>query len=660
METLEICKHDPYLEPYNPVLWRRYRQREAKSLQLQGAHKNLYRAVNNHLYYGLHRTAEGWVAREWAPNARAMYLIGECNDWKKDARYAFASLGNGDWELKLPAEALQHRQLYKWLVEWDGGCGERIPAYVRRCVQDQVSKVFSAQVWNPDKPYRWRYRAPERVTYPLIYEVHVGMSSEQAAIASFDSFRLTVLPRIARLGYNTIQLMAVQEHPYYGSFGYQVANFFAVSSRFGTPEELKKLIDAAHALGIAVILDLIHSHSVKNTLEGLGQFDGTTYQYFHRGPRGEHPVWSSRCFDYGKDAVLCFLLSNCKYWLEEFRFDGFRFDGVTSMMYYDHGIGRNFTDYSMYFDGNQDEDAITYLALANSLVHQCNPKAITIAEDVSGMPSLAYPLEKGGMGFDFRMSMGVADQWIKYTKEVKDEDWHVGDLFYQLTNKRSDEHTISYAECHDQAMVGDKTLIFRLIDKEMYTSMDLASHSLRVDRGVALHKMIRFLSLTTAGDGYLNFMGNEFGHPEWIDFPRQGNNWSCFYARRQWSLADNELLRYHGLESFDRDMIHLAVKYKIFTQRPQIVVQDIGSQVLAFLRAGVLFVFNFSPSKSYTGYGLEVEPGKYSCVLDSDNLQYGGFERNKVGIEHFTVSQNGTNRLLLYLPARTSFAFIKE
>lgn len=660
METLDICCQDPYLAPYNPQLWRRYQQRIQKSRLLQGIHKNLYKAVNNHLYYGLHRTEDGWVAREWAPNARALYLIGECNDWKKDARYAFTPLGNGDWELKLPLWALHHQQLYKWLMEWDGGCEERLPAYVRRCLQDPETKIFSAQVWAPEKPYRWRHRRPGRVLYPLIYEVHIGMSSEEAVIASFDDFRKNVLPRVVRLGYNTIQLMAIQEHPYYGSFGYQVSNFFAVSSRFGTPEQLKRLIDEAHAQGIAVILDLIHSHSVKNTIEGLSKFDGTTYQYFHEGPRGEHPVWSSRCFDYGKDSVISFLLSNCKYWLEEFHFDGFRFDGVTSMMYYDHGIGRNFTDYSMYFDGNQDEDAITYLGLANELVHQCCPNAITIAEDVSGMPSLAYPLDKGGLGFDFRMSMGVADQWIKYIKKVKDENWHVGDLFYELTNKRSDEHTISYAECHDQAMVGDKTIIFRLIDKDMYTSMDKKSQSLVVDRGIALHKMIRLLSLTTAGDGYLNFMGNEFGHPEWIDFPRQGNNWSCFYARRQWSLADNELLRYHGLEMFDQDMIHLVKKYQIFAQRPQAVVQDIGSQVLAFERAGVLFVFNFSPSKSYTSYGLEVSAGKYTCILDSDNLQYGGFERNKIGIEHFTISQNDTNWLLLYLPARTAFAFIRE
>jgi len=660
METVEIWQKDPYLKPFKQVLRRRSELLEAKSRFIQGAHDSLYSAVNNHLYYGVHKVANGWICREWAPNASAIYLIGECNDWKKTSEFRFRHVGDGNWELELPPESLHHGQLYKWYIEWPGGSGERLPAYARRCVQDPETKIFSAQVWAPSVPYRWRHKSPGKVSNPLIYEVHIGMSSEEPVVAGFDSFRRNVLPRITRLGYNTIQLMAIQEHPYYGSFGYQVSNFFAVSSRFGTPDELKKLVDAAHGLGISVILDLVHSHAVKNEVEGLSRFDGTYSLYFHAGPRGEHSVWSSRCFDYGKDAVLHFLLSNCKYWLEEYRFDGFRFDGVTSMLYYDHGTGRNFTEYSAYFDGSQDEDAITYLGLANRLIHECCPHAITIAEDVSGMPSLAYPAEGGGIGFDFRMSMGVADEWIKLIKNVKDEDWHVGDIFYELTNKRDDERTVSYAECHDQAMVGDKTIMFRLTDKDMYHSMSKSAESLVIDRGVALHKIIRLLSLSTAGDGYLNFMGNEFGHPEWIDFPREGNGWSYHYARRQWSLADNDQLRYRGLELFDRDMIHLAKQHSLFAHRPKATVQDIGSQVLIFTRGSLLFVFNLSPNRSYPDYGIEVPPGKYICLLDSDRELYGGFERNKPETEHFTVRCNEVDRLFLYLPSRTAMVLIGE
>lgn len=659
-ESRYIWEQDPYLKPYKPVLWRRQQMREAKAAEITGAHGSLAKAVNNHLYYGVHKTKEGWVCREWAPHATGLYLLGECNGWEKEDAYAFHPVGGGDWELHLPEQKLVHGQLYKWLIEWHGGYGERLPAYARRCVQDPETKIFNAQVWNPPEPYVWKYDNPLRVTNPLIYEAHIGMSTEEPGIADFTWFCDKVLPRIERLGYNTLQLMAIQEHPYYGSFGYQVSNFFAVSSRFGTPEELKYLVDQAHARGIAVVLDLVHSHAVKNEVEGLSRFDGTYDLYFHGGSKGEHPLWSSRLFDYGKDAVLYFLLSNIKYWAEEFRFDGFRFDGVTSMLYFDHGLGRDFTEYSQYFDGSQDEDAITYLGLANQLIHECNPCAITIAEDVSGMPSLAYPQKYGGIGFDFRMSMGVADHWIKWIKELKDEDWHVGDILFELTNKRSDERTISYAECHDQAMVGDKTIIFRLVDKEMYTSMNKDSVSLVVDRGIALHKIIRLLSLATAGDGYLNFMGNEFGHPEWIDFPREGNGWSYHYARRQWSLADNELLRYKGLELFDRDMVHMAKEYRLFDSYPQPVVQDIASQVLSFVRGNLLFVFNLSPNNSYTDYGMEVKPGKYSCILDTDNPLYGGFGRNHKETEHFTVPQPGTNRLFLYVPARTAMVFIAE
>lgn len=660
MEKSEIWELDAYLKPFKPVLWRRHQMRLNKALEITGAHDCLAHAVNNHLYYGVHRTDRGWVCREWAPNARAMYLTGECNGWGKDPSYAFTPIGSGNWELVLSPEALRHGQLFKWFIEWPGGAGERLPAYARRCVQDPETKIFSAQIWEPAEAYEWKHRNPPRVGHPLVYEAHIGMSAQEPGIADFDWFRTKVLPRVARLGYNTLQLMAIQEHPYYGSFGYQVSNFFAVSSRFGTPEGFKRLIDEAHAKGIAVIMDLVHSHAVKNELEGLSRFDGTYDLYFHAGPRGEHPLWSSRCFDYGKNDVIHFLLSNIKYWMEEFHLDGFRFDGVTSMMYHDHGMGRDFTQYGDYFDGNQDEDAITYLGLANQLVHECNPCAITLAEDVSGMPTLAYPREMGGIGFDFRLSMGVADHWIKWIKELRDEDWHMGDIFYQLTNKRRDEHTISYAECHDQALVGDKTIIFRLIDKDMYTSMSKDIPSLVVDRGIALHKIIRLLSLATAGDGYLNFMGNEFGHPEWIDFPREGNGWSYHYARRQWSLADDKLLRYRDLELFDRDMIRMAKAQNLYDSPPLPVVQDIGSQVLAFERGRLLFVFNLSPGRSYTGYGMEVRPGKYRCILDTDDPSYGGFGRNDRKTLHVTLPQRGTNVLFLYLPARTAMVLIED
>ncbi|MBQ4169363.1 MAG: 1,4-alpha-glucan-branching enzyme, partial [Bacteroidales bacterium] len=511
-----IYQTDPWLEPWKEAIDKRHKDILVTREHLaQGG--SLDKAVNNHLYYGLHKQKDGsWVFREWAPNATRMFLIGEFNNWKRTDAYALKPVGRGNWEIVLPELFLHHGSLYKLYIEWPGGAGERIPAYANRLVQDPVTKVFSAQVWSPAKPYSWKHKNPGRRKNPFIYECHIGMSSEEEKVASFNDFRKQVLPRVQALGYDTIQIMALQEHPYYGSFGYQVSNFFALSSRFGTPEEFKALVDDAHKRGIAVIMDIVHSHSVNNVAEGLSEFDGRDDLYFYHGPQGHHPAWGSRCFDYGKDETRLFLLSNCKYWLQEYHLDGFRFDGVTSMLYWDHGLGKDFGDYKLYFDQGVDQNAIIYLALANQLIKEINPDAITIAEDVSGMAGLAAPFECGGVGFDFRMAMGIADHWIKWIKEKSDEQWSMGEIWWELTNKRVDEKTISYAECHDQALVGDKTIIFRLIDAQMYYAMNIGSNNVIVDRGVALHKLIRLVTAATAGNGYLNFMGNEFGHPEWI------------------------------------------------------------------------------------------------------------------------------------------------
>lgn len=653
---LKLVEEDKLLKPFAGIIEKRHQQVLAMEREFTYRTTRLSDSCNSYLYYGLHRTNEGWVFREWAPNATAIYLLCEFNDWRKHPDYALTKVGDGNWEIKLPLGALAHEMLYRLLVEWNGGSGERLPSHVRRVIQDEYTKIYSAQVWDPLNPYQMRHERPKRTDYPLIYEAHIGMSTEHRRVSTFTEFRLFVLPRIVDLGYNTIQLMAVQEHPYYGSFGYQVANFFAVSSRFGTPDELKALIDAAHSMGIRVIMDIVHSHAVNNEEEGLSRFDGSYDQYFYPGERGYHPLWGSRCFDYGKHEVLNFLLSNCKYWLEEFRFDGYRFDGITSMLYWDHGINKDFTEYSLYYDGNQDESAITYLALANRVIHQVDPEAITIAEDMSGMPGVASPLEYGGMGFDYRMNMGTPDYWIKLLKEKRDEEWHVGDLFYELTNKREEERTISYAESHDQALVGDKTIFFRLVDKAIYTSMSVFDKSVIIDRGMSLHKMIRLVTIGTAADGYLNFMGNEWGHPEWIDFPREGNGWSYDHARRLWSLVDDENLRFRFLNVFDKSMIQMVNDTCVFHWRPEPLVRDNERQVLIFTRGDYLFVFNFNPEKSFPDYVFDAPSGKYTMILNTDNRNFDGLGRIDEKIEHFTrYVSPGRGQLSLYIPARTGF-----
>ncbi len=651
----KIYETDPYLVPYKEAIEKRHERilEERDKIALDGS---LADGLNNHLYYGLHRDADGgWVFREWAPNASRIYLIGEFNNWRRTAAYSLNPIGGGNWEIRLPAMFLHHQELYKLFIEWPGGGGERLPSYVRRVVQDPVTKVFCAQVWEPDEQYQWKSARPGARPHPLIYECHIGMSSEEEKVATFEEFRVNVLPHIEALGYDTIQIMALQEHPYYGSFGYQVSNFYALSSRFGTPEEFKHLVDDAHARGIAVVMDIVHSHSVDNEAEGLSLFDGREDLYFYKGPQGRHPAWGSRCFDYGKSETKYFLLSNCKFWMEEYHLDGFRFDGVTSMLYWDHGLGKDFVGYDNYFNAGVDENAVTYLALAAMLVKEIDPDGITIAEDMSGMAGLAAPFEAGGLGFEFRMAMGVADHWIKWLKEKTDDQWSMGEIWWELTNKREDEKTISYAECHDQALVGDKTLIFRLIDKEMYTSMNIDSQSLVVDRGIALHKMIRLVTIATAGDGYLTFMGNEFGHPEWIDFPRAGNGWSYKYARRQWSLCKPDYLRYKYLMNFDSDMIHLFRKENLLAYKPELIRADEEKKVLIFRRKNYIFALDFNPSESFTGYAVEAPEGDWELELDSDEKRYDGFSRLKEGEVHH--SDTG---ITMYLPSRCALVFRRK
>ena len=665
---LKLIENDPWLEPFAPAIEGRYQRVLDKELELTGGKMSLTDFASGHMYFGLHRTRKGWVFREWAPNAKDIYLIGDFNNWQVKPEYRLKKVkrSNGVWELELKAEEMKHGDLFKMKVYWEGGEGERIPAWANRVVQDEATKIFSAQVWAPEKPYHFRKKVFRAKTDPLmIYECHVGMSQQEEKVGTYNEFRENVLPRVAAAGYNCIQVMAIQEHPYYGSFGYHVSSFFAPSSRFGTPEELKELIDEAHRMGIAVIMDIVHSHAVKNENEGLGNLAGDPNQYFYEGGRREHPAWDSLCFDYGKNEVLHFLLSNCKYWMEEFRFDGFRFDGVTSMLYYSHGLGEAFCNYGDYYNGNQDDNAICYLTLANKLIHEINSKAITIAEEVSGMPGLAAPIENGGYGFDYRMAMNVPDYWIKIIKEKVDEDWKPSSMFWEVTNRRADEKTISYAESHDQALVGDKTIIFRLIDADMYWHFKKGDENYMAHRGIALHKMIRLLTASTINGGYLNFMGNEFGHPEWIDFPREGNGWSHQHARRQWNLVDNKELCYHYLGDFDREMVHLLRSVKDMQDTPVVEVwHNDGDQVLAYSRKNLIFVFNFHPNKSFTDYGFLVPKGAYDVVLNTDNPDFGGFGSSDDSIRHFTnfdpmYKKDKKEWLKLYIPARSAVVLKK-
>ena len=624
-----IFEIDPTLQPFAQDIKLRMDRYAETRKKLLPANEPLSSIANGHLHFGFQVTENGWTYREWAPNAEEIALIGDFNNWNDQSHKLSKTDNQGNWTLYVDG-SIPHGSRVKLKIKTKDQAFYRIPLYCKRVVQDWTSHNCDGVIWNPPESYRWRDREfiPKKPLY--IYECHVGMSSEREEISFFTEFAENVLPRIKKLGYTAIQIMAIMEHPYYGSFGYQVTNLFAVSSRFGTPEEFKALVDKAHSMDIAVIMDLVHSHVAPNTVEGLAEFDGTEHQFCHKGARGTHPAWHTRLYNYGKPEVLHFLLSNIKYWLTEYHLDGFRFDGVTSMLYHHHGLGVNFVRNSQYFSPDTDLEALSYLQMAAELCKEINPRGILIVEDMSAMPGMCLPLADGGVGFDYRLNMGLPDYLIKLVK-TKDENWFLGTLWYELTNRRPEEKSIGYTESHDQALVGDKTLIFWLADQDMYWHMRKDDANENIDRAMSLHKMLNLITCAIGGEGYLNFMGNEFGHPEWIDFPREGNGFRYKYARRQWSLVDNKELKYEYLNAFHGAMLGFLAGKDMQEKETRLLFIHEDNKIIAFSRGNCIFIFNFHPRNSYK---YEIDSGQVKVAFHTAWERFGGFvdEKDNTGL----------------------------
>ncbi|CAF0754152.1 unnamed protein product [Didymodactylos carnosus] len=667
-----LLKLDPYLAPYQREIKRRYHVFETMLKTLDAEEGGLEQFTLGYTHFGIHVdcTNNDIKVKEWVPAARAVFIRGDFNGWQ-EKQYPLRRNEFGVWEITIPAlsdgsTAIKHNSAIKLLVEThDGRLLDRLCPWSRYVFRAPEANTYHGVFYNPpaDQIYKFKHAQPKKKERLKIYEAHIGISSWEGKIATYDNFRQNVIPRIVKQGYNTIQLMAVMEHAYYASFGYQVTSFFAASSRFGTPEELKALIDEAHKHDLTVLLDLVHSHACKNTADGLNQFDGTNGCYFHDNERGFHNLWDSRCFNYSAREVQRFLLSNIRFWLEEYKFDGFRFDGVSSMLYHTHGIGHAFSGtYDEYFGLVTDTESFNYLQLANHISHTMFPESITIAEEVSGMPTLCRPIAEGGGGFDYRLAMAIPDVWIKLLKETKDENWHVGNITWTLINRRWSEKSIAYSESHDQALVGDKTIAHWLMDTEIYSNMTVfAPRTPVVERGLALHKLIRLLTYGLGGEGWLNFEGNEFGHPEWLDFPREGNNNSYHYARRLFYLPDDETLRYKYLNAWDRAMNDAEEKYQwLSATNTHLSRRHEDDKVVVFERGkhGLLWIFNFHSSKSFADYKVGTNRcGKYKIVLNSDSKNFDGLNRVDNNQSYFTQDTKWDGRrysLQVYIPSRVA------
>ncbi|KAF1493852.1 1,4-alpha-glucan-branching enzyme, partial [Eudyptula minor novaehollandiae] len=602
--------------------------------------------------FGVNQFVDGGIyCKEWAPGAEAVFLAGDFNGWNPFS-HPYKKIEYGKWELFIPPgqdgyPSVPHGSKLKVVIRAQNGeLLYRISPWARYVVRDEDKVNYDWVHWNPPQSYIHKHPSPKRLKSLRIYESHVGIASPEGKVASYKNFTYNVLPRIKDLGYNCVQLMAIMEHAYYASFGYQVTSFFAASSRYGTPDDLKEMIDVAHSMGITVLLDVVHSHASKNSEDGLNKFDGTDSCFFHSGPKGTHQLWDSRLFDYANWEVLRFLLSNLRMWIKDYRFDGFRFDGITSMLYHHHGIGTGFSgDYNEYFGLHVDEDALCYLMLANHMINFLHPECITIAEDVSGMPALCRPIAEGGGGFDYRLAMAIPDKWIQIIKELKDEDWNMGNIVYTLTNRRYEEKYIAYAESHDQALVGDKTLAFRLMDAEMYTNMSVLSPLTPViDRGIQLHKMIRLITHALGGESYLNFMGNlllyyVLNFNKHLDLLEQAQKRATKMIRGMEHLSScEERLRELRLFSLEKRRLwgHLIA----------------ASQYLkgAYKKEGGK-LFSRACCDRTRGNGFKLKEGrfrldirknslivifKYKILLDSDAAEYGGHQRLDHSAEYFS------------------------
>ncbi|XP_058788144.1 1,4-alpha-glucan-branching enzyme 3, chloroplastic/amyloplastic [Vicia villosa] len=532
--------------------------------------------------------------------------------------------GRKAW-LKKYIPGIPHGSKYRVYFNTTNGPLERVPAWATYVQPELDGRQAYAIHWEPppEDVYKWKNQSPKVPKSLRIYEAHIGISGSEPKISSFNDFTDKTLPYIKEAGYNAIQLIGVVEHKDYFTVGYRVTNFYATSSRYGTPDDFKRLVDEAHGLGLLVFMEIVHSYAAADEMVGLSLFDGSNDCYFHSGKRGQHKFWGTRMFKYGDVDVLHFLLSNLNWWIEEYQIDGFQFHSLSSMIYTHNGFASFTGDLEEYSNQYVDKDALLYLIMANEILHVLHPNIITIAEDATYYPGLCEPTSQGGLGFDYYVNLSAPEMWSTFLETVPDHEWSMTKIVNTLVSKKENANKmLLYAENHNQSISGRRSLaevLFGEIDEhsEHYKESLL--------RGSSLHKMIRLITLTIGGRAYMNFMGNEFGHPKRVEFPTSSNDYSYSLANRQWDLLEKDGV-HRDLFTFDKDMMRLDKNERVLSRGfPSFHHVNDSSKVISYVRGPLLFIFNFHPTDSYDSYTVGVEEaGEYQLILNTDEIKYAG------------------------------------
>ncbi|KAG8075748.1 hypothetical protein GUJ93_ZPchr0006g43795 [Zizania palustris] len=555
--------------------------------------------------------------------------------------------------------AISHKDKYRLYFNTPDGALERIPAWATYVLPDVRGKQSYAVHWEPppEEIYKWRFERPKVKGSLRIYECHVGISGSEQKISSFQEFTSNVLPHIKDAGYNAIQLIGIVEHKDYSSVGYKVTNYFAVSSRFGTPEDFKKLVDEAHGLEMVVLLDIVHSYASADELVGLSLFDGSNDCYFHTGKRGHHKYWGTRMFKYDDVDVLHFLFSNLNWWVTEYHIDGFQFHSLSSMLYTHNGFSTFTGAMEEYCNQYVDKDALIYLILANEMLHELHPDIITIAEDATFYPGLCEPTTQGGLGFDYWVNLSIPEMWLWHLENVPGQEWSMNKIMKVLISKNC--NMLSYVENHNQSISGRKSFAEIILHKEKCSNNSVSDDG--IFRACSLLKIIKLLTFSTSGGAYLNFIGNEFAHPKRIEFPMSGNDYSFGLANRQWELLEKGVHKH--IFNFDKDLMSLDGKERLILRgSPNIHHCDDTSMFISFTRGPFLFVFNFNPDATSGLYSVGVdEAGEYQLILNTDETKYGGRGELKSNQYMKRTSDNRVggcrNSLELALPSRSAHVY---